>query len=77
MNTNNIDLTYIRKDGKHQVFLKDNLVGYIEKWDTIGWVFYQNEYSEWFGGLETLKETKNWLSEYNNNDYIINKIIKK
>ncbi len=75
MNTNNIDLTYIRKNGKHQVFLKDTLVGYIEKWETFGWVFYQNENSEWLGGLETLKETKDWLSEYNGHDYIINKII--
>jgi len=72
---NNIDLTYIRKDGKYQVFLKNTLVGYIEKWELLGWVFYQNENTEWFGGLETLKETKEWLSGYNNNDYIINKII--
>ena len=77
MNTNNIDLIYIRKDGKHQVFLQGNLVGYIEKWDSIGWVFYQNENTEWFGGWETLKKTKIWLCEFNGGDYIINKIIKK
>lgn len=79
MNTNKIDLTYIRKDGKHQVFLEGNLVGYIEKWETLGWVFYQfpHENSEWFGGWETLKETKIWLCEFNDSDYIINKIIKK
>ena len=73
---NNIDITYIRKNGKHQVFLNDALVGYIEKIDEdLGWVFYKNENSEILGGLETLKETKQWLSEYNGNDYIINKII--
>ena len=77
MNTNNIDLTYIRKDGKYQVFIENTLAGYIEKWELLGWVFYQNENTEWFGGWETLKETKQWLSEYNGNDYIINKIINK
>lgn len=72
---NNIDIKYIRKDGKYQVFLNGVLVGYIEKWEFFGWVFYQSEDLEWFGGLETLKETKQWLSKYNGGDYIINKII--
>jgi hypothetical protein len=70
-------INYIRKDGKYQVLRNDALVGYIEKWELIGWVFYQSEDSEWFGGYETLKETKQWLSQYNGKDYIINKIINK
>jgi hypothetical protein len=72
---NNIDITYIRKKGKHQVFLNNVLVGYVEKDENFGWIFYKNENSEILGGLETLKETKQWLSEYNGGDYIINKIV--
>ena len=72
-----MEINYIRKDGKYQVILNDTMVGYVEKWEFFGWVFYQNENTEWFGGLETLKETKEWLSEYNDTDYIINKIINK
>jgi hypothetical protein len=70
-----MEINYIRRDGKYQVILNDVLVGYIEKWEFFGWVFYQSEDTDWYGGLETLKETKEWLSEYNGYDYIINKII--
>jgi hypothetical protein len=70
-----MEINYIRKDGKYQVLVDDILVGYIEKCTSLGWIFYKNENAEVLGGLETLKETKEWLSEYNGYDYIINKII--
>ena len=72
-----MEINYIRKDGKYQVIVNDTMVGYIEKCASLGWIFYQNENTEVLGGLETLKETKEWLSEYNDTDYIINKIINK
>lgn len=63
--------------GKYKVIKSDNVLGYIEKWDNNpGWVFYQDEDGEWFGGYETLKKAKTWLTSFNAGDYIINKIIK-
>jgi len=63
--------------GRYQVYRGNKKVGYLEKWDNwYGWVFFEDDDSEWFGGYETLKETKNWLTSLSGGEFVINKIVK-
>ena len=41
----------------------DMHLGFIEKSEDLGWIFYRSQYEEWYGGWDTLTETKQWLED--------------
>ena len=52
-------------------------LGYIENDEDFGWRFFKSIDHDWYGGLETLKETKEWLEGFNGGKQIITKLINK
>lgn len=52
-------------------------LGYIENDIDFGWRFFESIDHDWFGGWETLKETKEWLEGFNGDKQIITKLINK
>jgi len=61
----------------YSVINKNKTLGYLEKDEDFGWIFFETVKHEWFGGVETLKEAKSWLEGFNGGEQIISKIINK